>query len=248
MEEKLMNKISTANLMLRNKIEALKNMLDNPTPRVPIGLALDVSGSMDGEPITALNSGVERFMDELKNNTKSYYSAEVGIVTFASEAECVAEFNNVYNLTVPEMTAYGGTSMGEGVKMLLDMLEDRKDMYKKTGTDYFQPMLVIMSDGMPNGDPQIFREQAERIRRLVEAKKLWVMAVGIGENADMDELKKLSPKIPPMRIDHVHFSEFFRWLSASTVEVSTSKPGCESDMYDSELEKLKEEMWPTKTL
>ena len=38
-----------------------EDLVENPTARVPICLVLDVSGSMDGEPIRELNEGVELF-------------------------------------------------------------------------------------------------------------------------------------------------------------------------------------------
>ena len=47
-----------------------KELFDNPTPRVPISLVLDISGSMDGEPINELNKGVQQFLKEMKENQK----------------------------------------------------------------------------------------------------------------------------------------------------------------------------------
>jgi hypothetical protein len=38
---------------------------DNPEPRCPCLLLLDTSGSMSGRPITALNSGLVAFKDDL---------------------------------------------------------------------------------------------------------------------------------------------------------------------------------------
>jgi hypothetical protein len=41
------------------------NFAENPEPRCPCILLLDVSGSMSGQPITELNSGLLTFKDEL---------------------------------------------------------------------------------------------------------------------------------------------------------------------------------------
>ncbi|MCC7136615.1 MAG: hypothetical protein IT528_09535, partial [Nitrosomonas sp.] len=38
---------------------------DNPEPRCPCLLLLDVSGSMQGQPIVELNAGLTTFKDEL---------------------------------------------------------------------------------------------------------------------------------------------------------------------------------------
>ena len=53
------------------------------------------------------------------------------------------------------LTANGNTPMGEGVRLALDLLDKRKQEYKDKGVDYYQPWLVLMSDGQPNGNVAI---------------------------------------------------------------------------------------------
>lgn len=72
------------------------------------------------------------------------------------------------------------TCMGEGLSLALDLLEKRKTKYKATGVDYYQPILVVMSDGLPNGNRRVWDEAVERIRALCASRKLSVVAVGIG--------------------------------------------------------------------
>jgi hypothetical protein len=55
---------------------------DNPEPRCPCLLLLDVSGSMKGQPITELNAGLTTFKDELAADALAMKRVEVGIVTF----------------------------------------------------------------------------------------------------------------------------------------------------------------------
>ena len=86
------------------------------------------------------------------------------------------------------------TCMGEGLSLGLYLLEKRKAQYKATGVDYYQPILVVMSDGHPNGDRKVWEETTERIRELGTARKLSVVAVGIGNDADMEMLAKVSPR------------------------------------------------------
>ena len=56
------------------------------------------------------------------------------------------------------MEAEGMTCMGEGLSLALDLLEKRKAKYKATGVDYYQPILVVMSDGLPNGKRRVWDE------------------------------------------------------------------------------------------
>lgn len=55
---------------------------DNPEPRCPCLLLLDVSGSMGGQPIAELDAGLTTFKDELAADTLAMKRVEVGIVTF----------------------------------------------------------------------------------------------------------------------------------------------------------------------
>ena len=60
----------------------MEDLVNNPTPRVPVCLCLDVSGSMSGPPIDELNQGVKLLYDAIKDDEVALYSAEVSVVTF----------------------------------------------------------------------------------------------------------------------------------------------------------------------
>lgn len=49
-----------------NMLLRMEDLVNNPTPRVPVCLCLDVSGSMSGPPIDELNQGVKLFMMRLR--------------------------------------------------------------------------------------------------------------------------------------------------------------------------------------
>ena len=60
------------------------DFIDNPEPRCPCVLIVDTSGSMGGEPIAALNSGIEQFARELNADNLAKKRIEVAIVSFGS--------------------------------------------------------------------------------------------------------------------------------------------------------------------
>lgn len=204
--------------------ESLIDLVDNPTPRVPVCLCLDVSGSMDGAPIHELNKGIELFFDAIKEDEIALYSAEISIVTFGQNVRLERDFSALDD-NYPKLSAYGGTPMGEAVNLALDLLEKRKAEYKSRGVDYYQPWLVLMSDGAPNGSNYELEKAVERVSLQVMQKKLSVFAIGIGEDADMDMLARFSPKRTPLRLQGLKFREFFAWLSQSVAKTSQSMPG-----------------------
>lgn len=229
-------------------LAGLQDLVDNPTPRVPVALCLDVSGSMSGAPIRELNTGANQFLAEMAADELTRYSAEISVVAFADRAQCVAGFDTADHLGEIAMTADGCTDLGGGLALSLDLLEQRKNQYKATGVEYYQPILVVMSDGAPNGDRRVQDAAVQRLRTLAGARRLTVIPVGIGSQADMDMLASLNPKGPALQMNGLRFREFFAWLSQSVAGVSASTPGDEPELDLDALQELEIEPWPEGSL
>ena len=209
---------------LRN--EDLEN---NPSARIAVCLCLDTSGSMDCDgKIQALNAGVSDFFDFIRSDETTMYAAEVAIVSFGEQGvKCIRDFSSlIVDSNPPVLTANGGTPMGEAVNMALDRLEARKRDYKNKGVDYYQPMLVIMSDGQSNGSLEELSTAKSRTHSLIQSKKLTVLSIGVGPDADMECLSDFSkPKRKALRLKGIMFREFFVWLGMSVSIISHSAPG-----------------------
>jgi uncharacterized protein YegL len=205
----------------------LTDLVDNPTVRVPVCLCLDVSGSMVGEPIRELTEGIRLFYDAIREDEVALYAAEICIVAFGGDqATKIEDFSNIERQSgVPELAAYGATPMGEGVNTSLDLLERRKQEYNDRGVDYYQPWLVLMTDGAPNGSQSELERAIARTTDLVRRKKLTVFSIGIGSNADMSVLQRFSPNRQPLKLRGLAFREFFSWLSKSVSTTSQSTQG-----------------------
>ncbi len=238
-----------------NNLLRLQDLVNNPTARVPVCLCLDTSGSMgcvvggdvqqtgqqvykDGQmwnvvtggisAIDELTEGVKAFYEELSSDEVAQYSAEVCIVTFGGTGpRLVVDFANIDRQPdLPRLVADGDTPMGEAVNLALDCLEERKREYQDKGVDYFQPWLVLMTDGAPEGSNPIELERAiQRASDMAKAKKLSIFPIGIGDEADMDTLARFSPLRTPLRLKGMRFKEFFQWLSQSVSRTSMSMPG-----------------------
>lgn len=238
-----------------NDLLRLQDLVNNPTARVPVCLCLDTSGSMgrviggdvqetgqqvykDGQmwnvvtggisAIDELTEGVKAFYAELRCDEVAQYSAEVCIVTFGgTDPQLVMDFANIDRQPeLPQLVADGDTPIGEAVNLALDCLEERKREYQTKGVDYYQPWLVLMTDGAPEGSKPMELERAiQRTVSLVNSKKLTIFPIGIGDEADMDTLARFSPQRTPLRLKEMRFKEFFQWLSQSVSRTSMSMPG-----------------------
>lgn len=212
-----------------NIIRRQQDLIENPSARIPVCLCLDVSASMSGEPIDELNKGVKLFYDAIREDELACYAAEIAVVTFGEnggEAACRSDFAGVHITPEPPvLVAHGSTPLGEGVNMALDMLETRKQEYRDKGVDYYQPWLVLMTDGNPNGDPAALERAVARATELAGKKNLTVFPLAIGLNADTKLLERFAGENGVMRLNGLNFRDFFSWLSRSVSAVSVSMPG-----------------------
>lgn len=202
------------------------DLVENPTPRVPVSLCIDTSGSMLGDKIRKLIEGVNLFYDAIDEDDDAHDAAEVSVVEFNSTATLIQDYASIERLErIETIDPSGLTFLGEGVNLALDTLEKRKSVYSGSGVLYYQPWLVLMTDGQPNGDPAELERAVQRVAELVAAKKLTVFSIGLGDDADMGVLARFSPNHPPHRLQGLKFKEFFEWLSKSVSRVSRSTPG-----------------------
>jgi uncharacterized protein YegL len=200
---------------------------DNPAPRCPAILLLDNSYSMDGEPIKELNEGISSFQKSILSNEVASLSIELSVVTFGGEPEIVHDFSSIDKLDLVNLSVKGTTPMGKAITVALDSLEKRKNKYKRRDLDYYQPWLVLITDGEPNDD---YKNAASRARNKVERNELCFIVVGV-ENANMEKLKEIAHSdFPPVKLKTADFQALFKFLSDSLSRSSTT--GEQTTKYD----------------
>lgn len=199
------------------------DLIENPVPRCACMLVLDTSGSMDGAPLDALNEGVRDFIACVQNDEVARYSVEIGVITFGGQVREISAMTPVHQIDqIEKLMSQGDTPMGRAVELALQRLEERKQQYKQAGTSYYQPWLVIMSDGAPSDN---WNTAAEQACRLDQEKRMVVLPIGVGSSADLAKLARFSQR-GAKQLDGLKFDAFFQWLSASMSRVSASTPGC----------------------
>jgi uncharacterized protein YegL len=194
---------------------------DNPEPRCPCLLLLDVSGSMQGQPIAELNSGMITFKDELAADALAMKRVEIGIVTFGP-VQIALPFQGASSFYPPHLSAQGDTPMGSAIKQGLEMVRQRKDEYKANGISYYRPWVFLITDGGPTDE---WQSAAAAVREGEQSKSFAFFAIGI-QGANMDTLQQISVR-EPLLLDGLRFRDLFSWLSTSLRSVSQSAPGTE---------------------
>jgi uncharacterized protein YegL len=208
--------------MPSTSLTAAVEFAENPEARCPCVLLLDTSGSMEGEPILALNRGLHAFKEDLCKDPLASRRVEVAIITFDSEVRVVQDFVTADHFEPPGLTAQGTTVMGSAIQTALDMIGARKSQYKAAGVLYYRPWVFMITDGEPQGeDPEVLKAVARRVKEEEEHKKVAFFAVGV-EQANMKRLSEMVVRAP-VKLRGLNFVEMFVWLSRSAQAVSHSK-------------------------
>lgn len=192
---------------------------DNPEPRCPCVLLLDTSGSMSGARIAALNVGLQGFRQELVDDTLAAKRVEVAVVTFGP-VELVSDFQTADSFVLKDLQARGDTPMGAAIEKAIELVESRKQSYRKNGVSYYRPWIFLITDGGPTDQ---WQTAASKVHAAEAGKALTFYAVGV-EGANFDVLRRIATR-EPLKLVGLRFGELFAWLSSSLSGVSRSKPG-----------------------
>jgi uncharacterized protein YegL len=188
---------------------------ENVDDRLPIVILADTSNSMKGAPIDELNAGLLVFKEATEGNELAESRLEVLLMTFGGTPLVVNEFTPVVDFQPTSLVAMGGTPMGGALLLALQKIEERKDLYRAHGIDYFRPIMIMITDGEPT-DTEVWDSAVEALVNAVVAKKVHFQAIGV-EKANMELLSQMSPTISPIKLHAVEkFKDYFEFLSRSS--------------------------------
>lgn len=196
-------------------------------------IIVDVSGTM--EPyMSVLNEALKTFFRDIENSTveMTKEKLEVCVIAFDEDVQfkrnpCLLQSGE----RPPILSTRGSTTeSAAALEAAIQMSEDRKEFYKETGQPYYRPWIIFMTDG----EPYPFRENQisqleEKIKRDVQAKKYYILGLGVGDDISEQTLKRLTAG-NAMKLRNTNFGAFFKWLSSSMSNIVSSKPGQRIDI------------------
>jgi uncharacterized protein YegL len=98
--------------------------------RLPIYFLIDVSESMVGEPMLAVEEGMAAIIKELKADPYAIETAWISIIVFAGGAKTLVPLQEIIQFYPPRFPIGSGTSLSKGLGHL--MFELRKNTIKTT--------------------------------------------------------------------------------------------------------------------
>lgn len=201
----------------------MMNIMNHGEKHIACVLLVDTSGSMSGRAMDELNEGLRVFGEALQEDAKAYGCADICVVKFDSTVEVVVPFAAAAEYQAPVLKAGGLTALNEAVITGLDLIEQRKQEYRTVGVDYWRPWMFLLTDGVPT-DTDLSADAHSRLQETLENKKLNFFPMGIGEGANIAELKTYTKDGAGMVLKAAkeNFKEAFVWLSSSMSVISNS--------------------------
>jgi uncharacterized protein YegL len=143
---------------------------------------VDVSGSMIGDKIGAVNSAIEEVLPDLKDISESNADAQIKIAAlkFSTTAEwCYDAPMDTERFRWNYLRAEGVTAFGEACEKLNEKLSSRAFMSDATGS--FAPAILLMTDGEPTDNWRIGLDKLKRNSWFKHAVKV---GIAIGDDAN----------------------------------------------------------------
>ena len=203
----------------------------NKDQKCPVVIVLDTSGSMNGAPIEELNKALVQLKEDILCDPTLTQRLEVGIVCFDDEARQERGIDLVtVDTKMPVLNIGGQTNLVAGIRMAIDLVEERKAFYKSNNEQYYRPFIVLFTDGAPTNTPEEIDQLDNDIQQMSDAKKFVFIPFGV-EGADLQLLAKLAAQTADERLsnkakawqmkDVTKFAEIFAFVSSRSRKPST---------------------------
>lgn len=167
-----------------------------------------------------IHEGLKNFYDAILDDDMACDSCESAIVTFNDRAKLYEGFSSVEEKSVPNFSSLigGNTNVSPAIRMALDLLAKQKEFYKNNKISYFQPWLVLFTDGLPTDDVTAIKRE---LMQMQDDDKLSVYTMALSDDPDLlNALRGFSKKQPIRCADPKEIQRFFDFLAKSVSVVA----------------------------
>jgi Ca-activated chloride channel family protein len=151
-------------------------------PPLNLAIAVDLSGSMAGEPIERLRSGLLLMIDELEPDDR------ISLIGFSNEAELlvsqVGPADPALASTIEALEPIDRTNVYDGLRTAFEEVEAHAEEER-------QNRVILVGDGVANVG-LVQNETIEGLAEVYSDAGFGLTTIGIGEQVDIDLLRKLA--------------------------------------------------------
>ena len=173
-------------------------------------MVLDTSGSMMGEPIAAVETGVQTLLSALRQDPYALETAYLSVITFDSKARQLVPLTELTAFQMPQIQATGTTALGDALTLLANKIDNEVTKTSAEVKGDWKPLIFIMTDGGPTDSWQ------KGLAEFRKQKVGLVVACAAGQGADTNVLKQITDCVVQLdTADSSTIKAFFKWVSAS---------------------------------
>ncbi|ESS59872.1 von Willebrand factor type A domain protein [Enterobacter cloacae S611] len=187
--------------------------------RLPVFFVLDCSESMIGENLKKMNDGLQMIVSDLRKDPHALETAWVSVIAFAGIARTIVPLHEIASFYPPRLPIGGGTHLGAALRELSVQIDTQVRVTTHEVKGDWKPVVYLLTDGRPTDDP------SAEIKRWKEhyARKVNLIAVGLGPSADLNILRQLTENVMLFTESREgDFTRFIKWITASVTAHSRS--------------------------
>jgi len=220
---------------------SLTDTIEVPRRTMVLFFIVDVSGSMDGSKINAVNEAIMEVIPAIQEISDGNADAQIKIAAleFSSGAQWITSNGPVEagQFRWNYLSAAGTTDLGAACEALNKKLSTKAFMQEAIGS--FAPAIFLLSDGDPTDDWQRYLAELKQNNWFKTAVKV---AVAIGDDANLDVLKEFTGSVESVLTVHdaPTLKKMIKFIAVTSSKVA-SKSANAGDNDDEQKQKAVEE-------
>jgi uncharacterized protein YegL len=137
--------------MQKSRADFLAEFTENPEARCPCLLLFDTAGMIKTDE---LNIEISKFKADLMSDAVLNKRIEICAVD-CSNVEIISDFLSPSLFEIPKLSTSRKSSVAAAFLLGLQMLKQRREIYKENGISCYRPVVLLVSAGAPSDDWEI---------------------------------------------------------------------------------------------
>lgn len=149
---------------------------------LPFYVVADVSGSMAGAPLDAINNSLPDLHDAIRTDLVVADKVRFGMIDFADDGQVQLPLSDLSEVSgMPTLSTRGGTSYAAAFWTTRQVITADVDAMRQQGMKVFRPAIFFFSDGEPTDDKAVWTKALSELQSTDFAYHPNIISFGFGE-------------------------------------------------------------------
>lgn len=192
----------------------LQNRIADSSRRMLVYILLDISQEVCGEPLAAMEKGLEFFIRELHKSPEAIETVHIRVVAYSDDFEIVTPLIPILNFETPTLKCGGSNDIGRAYRQL-DVLLKTDFRPRKSSDSFFdyKPIVIVLTTSNPRDLEKAMKDAKLLLNRPWGYELGAFVALLAGLNVDADTWKPLAMQVVSMsNVTSEDLVQFFQWI------------------------------------